>query len=102
MKHEQMELMKVIEFPKDKIKEKLKNERIGKLDAACKMLKYLIEEEADFHIVLKIETANKLFEVSEEEMKKYDYIILTSNYEESKHIPIKRSCVYRIKGDEFE
>jgi hypothetical protein len=101
MKSEQMELMKVIEFPKYKIEEKAEKEKIAKLDVAYKMLKYLIEEGHDFHVVISADAVNELFET--DKVCEDDYGILTSNFDEAKRIRIKsdNTIFYKIEGNEY-
>jgi len=101
MKTEQMQLIKVIEFPKYKIEEKVEKERLDKLDVAYNMLKYLIEEGHDFHIVISADAVNELFET--DKISSDDYGILTSNIDKAEKIRIKsdNAIFYQIEGDEF-
>lgn len=105
MKSEQMQLMRVIEFPKSKIEEKEERERKDKLEVAYKMLDYLIDCGADFNIIVDIEKANELFEISESQMKKFQYISLSTNYEKFKKIRfaegVNKVACYQIKGVEL-
>lgn len=105
MKAEQMELMKVIQFPKKVIEEKEKLERKDKLLQAYKMLDYFIECGADFSILIDMKIANELFEVSENQMEKYKYLAITTNYEEFKKVRfaegVNKCAFYEIKGDEI-
>jgi hypothetical protein len=100
-----MELMKVIEFPKQKIEEKDNRDRKEKLEQAYKMLDYLIDAGADFNIIVDIEKANELFEISESQMKKFQYIAISTNYDKFKKIRfaegVNKVACYQIKGDEF-
>jgi C4-type Zn-finger protein len=94
-----MELMKVIQFPQRKIEEKEFRERKDKLEVAYKMLDYLIERGHDFHIIISDEAADELFN----RKKKFEYSILTSNFEKIKNVNIynKNASYYPIEGDEF-
>lgn len=101
MKAEQMELMKVIEFPKNKIEEKERRERLDKLDVSYKLLEELVKTGADFHIIVTKESASELFDFPEK-YNKYQYATLTSNLKEAKTINLKDNTMfYPIKGDEL-
>ena len=105
MENEQMELMKVIQFPQNKIKEKEKVERKDKLLQAYKMLDYFIECGADFSILVDMKVADELFEVSQAQMKEYKYLAITTNHEEFKKVRfaegVNKVAFYEIKGDEI-
>jgi hypothetical protein len=95
MKSEQ----KVIKFPKNELKEN--KDRLDKLEVAYKMLKRLIGEGHDFHILIATEATKELF--ATDGLIKSDYGILTSNMEEAEEIRIKsdNAIFYPIKGDEI-
>lgn len=101
MKAEQIELMKVIEFPQRKVKEKEFRERKDKLEVAYKMLECLVGYGAEFAIIIETEKANRLLEINEKQFNRYKYVTLTSDHELYKDIDIKNSMFYEIKGDEF-
>lgn len=99
MKYEQLQFMKVIEFPKNKDTElKLLKD---KQDSAMDMINYLTDRKKDFHIVVSKSTAEELFE-----MDKFrgDKVVITSNYEEAKRIfpELKNTIFYKLTGDEFK
>lgn len=99
MKGEQLQLMKVIEFPKNR---QVENQlRHKKLEVAMKLLEAIIDDGAEYHIVINREDTLKLFEYSS---KIGDYLIMTSDVETAKKIKIdnKKCCVFEIKGDEIE
>jgi len=97
MESEQLELMKVIQFPKNKIKEN--RDRIDKLEVAYKVLKYLVEEGKEFHIVVTKESAEELFEIPS---SKYNYVTITSSLGEADNIKLHNNTFfYPILGDEF-
>lgn len=101
MKTEQMELMKVIQFPQKKIEEKEMRERFDKLEVAYKLLEELVKTGADFHIVITKESTSELFDFPNE-YNKYQYATLTSNLKEAKKINLKDNTMfYPIKGDEL-
>lgn len=101
MKAEQIELMKVIDFPKSKIEEKERRERLDKLDVAYKLLERLVKTGAEFHIVITRESTSELFNLPEG-YNKYKYATLTSDLEKAKRINLKDNTMfYPIKGDEF-
>ena len=105
MKAEQMELMKVIQFPKKKMEEKERLERKDKLEQAYKMLDYFIDCGADFSILVDMKMADELFEVSKSQMEKFKYLAITTNYEKFKKIRfaegVNKVACYQIKGDEI-
>lgn len=101
MKAEQMELMKVIDFPKSKIEEKERRERLDKLDVAYKLLERLVKTGTEFHIVITRESTSELFEFPKE-YNKYQYATLTSDLKEAKRINLKDNTMfYPIKGGEL-
>ena len=97
MKSEQLEIMKVIEFPKNRnVENKLRSE---KLDIAIKFLKYLVDESVDFHIIIDRNAALELFE---DNAKLKDYLIMTTDFEKARHIELDTNySIYKIKGNEF-
>lgn len=97
MKGEQLQLMKVIEFPKNKDTElKLLKD---KQDSAEKILDFITDLKEDFHIVLSRSAAEELFEM---EKFKGDKVVITSNYQEAKEMfNIKDTIFYKLTGDEF-
>ena len=102
MKAEQMELMKVIQFPQKKVEEKENRERKDKFEVAKKFIELLAYEGIDFHIVIDKESALKVME--DDNFK--DYIIVTTNFEEAKKMQLKmtqmgNSVCAAIRGDEF-
>lgn len=102
MKLEQIELMKVIEFPKCKIEEKENRERQDKLEVAKNLVNRLVDEEIEFHIVLDKESILKVLE----DANYKDYNIITTNQEEAEKMLLKltqmrNSCLIPIKGDEI-
>jgi len=100
-----MQLMKVIQFPQNKIDKKEKLDRKDKLLQAYKMLDYFIECGADFSILVDMKVANELFEVSQSQMDKFKYLAITTNHDEFKKIRfaegVNRVAFYEIKGDEL-
>lgn len=99
MKVEQLQIMKVIEFSKNRYVENIKKSE--RLDVAIKFLEYLVDEGADFHIVINKEAALKLFEDNDGKLR--EYLIMTSNLEKARNIKIdKNACVYVIEGDELD
>jgi hypothetical protein len=90
--------MKIIEFPKNIIEN---NKRDSKFKVAFKLLKTLVDNGADFHIVVDKKDSLLLF--NEEDFGSREYIILTSNLEKAKELSLenKNSCIFPIKGDEF-
>lgn len=105
MKAKQMELMKVIQFPQSKIAEKETREKGQKLEVAYKLLKYLVNDcDAEINIIVDIDKANGLFEISESDMKNFKYLIITSNYENTKKIKLSnenRAICFEIEGNEL-
>lgn len=97
MKGEQLQLMKVIEFPKNKDTElKLLKD---KQDSAEKILDFITDLKNDFHIVLIRSAAEELFEMNK---FKGDKIVITSNYQEAKKIFKSKDFIfYKLTGDEF-
>lgn len=97
MKYEQLQLMKVIEFPKNKDTElKLLKD---KQDSAEKILDFITDLKEDFHIVLSRSAAEELFEMNK---FKGDKVVITSNYQEAKEMfNIKDTIFYKLTGDEF-
>jgi hypothetical protein len=98
-----MELMKVIQFPKKVIEEKETNERLDKVEVAKKLLDILADEKIDFSIVIDKNSALKVLEDNENYR---DYIVITTNEEESRKMLLKltqmrNSCLINIKGDEL-
>lgn len=97
MQNEQLQLMKVIQFPKNKLKEN--KERLNKLEVAYKLLKCLVEDGADFHIVVTKESAETLYNFPTGE---YKYATITSDLEEAQKIRLNdNTFFYPVKGDEF-
>ena len=102
MKAEQMELMKVIQFPKTKIEEKENRERKDKFEVAKKFIELLVYEGIDFHIVIDKESALEVLE----DANYRDYLIITTDTEKAKKMQFKltqtrNSNLLPIKGDEF-
>ena len=97
MKGEQLQLMKVVEFPKNKDTElKLLKD---KLDSAQKMIDFITEHKEDFHIVINRSAAEELFEMDK---FKGDKVVITSNYQKAKEIFKKDNYIfYKLTGDEF-
>lgn len=94
----QLELMRVIEFPKNReIKQKTLKD---KQKVAELLIDFLTDEECDFHIVISRKSAEKLFEM---DGYKGDKVILTSNHKEAKQIlpELKKGIFYLLTGDEF-
>lgn len=98
MKYEQLQLMKVIEFPKNKDTElKLLKD---KQDSAEKILDFITDLKEDFHIVLSRSAAEELFEMNK---FKGDKVVITSNYQEAKEMfNFKNTIFYKLTGDEFD
>lgn len=98
MKYEQLQLMKVIEFPKNKDTElKLFKD---KQDSAEKILDFITDLKEDFHIVLSRSAAEELFEMNK---FKGDKVVITSNYQEAKEMfNFKNTIFYKLTGDEFD
>jgi len=98
MKAEQLEIMKVIEFPKNRnVENKLRDD---KLEVAIKFLKYLVGEGADFHIIIDRNAALELFE---DNAKLKDYLIMTTDFEKARHIKLDTNYkIYKIEGNEFD
>ena len=99
METKQLEIFKVIEFPKNK---EMENDlKYEKLEIAIKMLKFLVDEGADFHIILNRKDTLKLFEYSNNIR---DYLILTSNLEIAKNLEINNKIpnLYELIGNEFD
>ena len=100
MKYEQQEIMKVINFPKNKQYEnKLKN---NKLEVAISMLEYCNRENIDFSIIIDNKTALDLFDETEEQQIK-DYLIITTSFKKNKQLKIDKSnaSLYELRGDEL-
>ena len=97
MKCEQLELMKVIQFPKNRNIEIKKNN--DKFDTAVKFLKFLVDEGADYHIIVCENDAEKLFEG-----KTREYTVITSNAEKAKGLKFNDNnfTIYPISGDELD
>lgn len=97
MKYEQLQLMKVIEFPKNKDTElKLLKD---KQESARKMIDFITDFKKDFHVVLSRSAAEELFEMDK---FKGDKVVITSNYKEAKEMfNIKDTIFYKLTGDEF-
>ena len=97
MKGEQLQLMKVIEFPKNKDTElKLLKD---KQDSAEKILDFITDLKEDFHIVLSRSAAEELFEMDK---FKGDKIVITSNYQEAEEIFKSKDFIfYKLTGEEF-
>lgn len=100
MQGEQLEIMKVIQFPKNR-QYKL-NQKNRKLNVAIRMLEVLSEHDIEFHIVVNKKAALILFDDTEGKMR--DYLFISSSYEESKNIKLnsENSRVYEIDGDELD
>jgi hypothetical protein len=96
---EQLKIMRVIEFPKNRHVEKIK--RNEKLQVAIKMLEYLVDEGADFHIIINKEDALKLFD---DNGRFREYLIITNDLDKGKRLKTdsKNSMVYEIDGNEFD
>lgn len=96
MKYKQIELMKVIEFPKNR--QMGLKKRNKKLNVAIELLQYLVNGGADFHIVISKEQAEKLYDG---DLRKYT--VITSNLEEAKNLNISSNnySIYPIEGDEL-
>lgn len=103
MKGEQLEFMKVIEFPKNKNIEEQKKK--DKLEFVRCFLEKLVEEGFDFNIVIDEKATDKFFEISKENQKgsKRKYSVLTSNVEAVKTLSLNPSniYVYKITGNEL-
>lgn len=101
MNIEQTELMKVIEFPKNKIEEKENRDRLNKLEVAYKMLETLVKEGHDFHIVISADATERMFKPGK--ISNNYYGVLTSNLDKAEKIRIKsdNTAFYPIRGDEF-
>lgn len=98
MSDKESETGKVIQFPKNKIKEN--KDKMNKLEVACKILRQIAMEGNDFHIIVTREAADNLFIFPSE---KYSYATITSNLNEIKNIPLyKDTFIYPISGDEFQ
>jgi len=101
--YEQLEIMKVIQFPKNKEYESRKRDE--KLSAAIKMLEYFVSEGKEFNIVVDKETALTLFEESTSNQKIQDYVVLTTSDRENSQkfkVNINNSNLYFIQGTEFD
>ena len=106
MKTKQLEIFKVIEFPKNREMEIKQmdeecNLRNKKLEVAKAMLEILTEEKADYHIIIKKEDVLKIFENNK---GCNEYLMITSNFDTAKRIKIgsKNSSVYEIKSEELD
>ncbi|WP_026887696.1 hypothetical protein [Clostridium beijerinckii] len=101
MKAEQMGLMKVIQFPQNKLKEKEIREKSEKMEVAFEILNYLIKNGCDFHILLNAKYVEVL---SSYVPKNSKYAMLTSNLDEAEKIRIygKEVCFYPIEGNELK
>ena len=100
MEHEQLEIMRVIQFPKNRQYEnKIRNE---KLEVAIRILEVLVAGDADFHIVIDSESALKIFEDNND--KSIEYLLLSTNEEKGKNVKINgdNTVMYEITGDELK
>jgi hypothetical protein len=97
MEGKQLGLMKVIEFPKNRQVENI--ERNEKLEVAIKILKLLVDEGADYHIVIDRKAANELFEGALRE-----YTVITSNLEKAEDIRLRfeNYSIFPLKGNELD
>lgn len=100
MKLEQMELMRVIEFPKSKLKEN--REKQDKLEVAKKLVNLLVDKEIEFQIIIDKESALKV--LKDDDFK--DYVIITTNLEEAEKLRLKlthmrNSKIAVIRGGEL-
>lgn len=103
MEGEQLELMKVIEFPKNR--NVIEMERQNKLNVIQTILELIIQEGNDFHIVIDKKSALEIFEDSDNKLK--DYFILTTNFEEAQKMKLKmthtrNSIIQKIIGNELD
>lgn len=98
MKDEQVKITRVIEFPKNRHIEIIRRDE--KLQVAIKVLEFLVDEGADFHIVINKEDSLKLFE---DNGKLREFLIMTSDADKGQGLRIesKNSTVYEIDGNEF-
>lgn len=101
MKGKQLEIMRVIEFPKNKHVENIR--RREKYQVAIKLLEILVDEGAEYHIVIDKEDALKIFDANE---KLREYLIMTSDIEKAKILRLLRleenASIYQIDGNEFD
>lgn len=97
MKYKQLEIMKVIEFPKNREAEKI--ERNKKLEETIRLLSLLVDEGADYHIVIDRKAANEIFEGNLRE-----YTVITTNLKKSNNLILtpRNYNIYPIKGNELD
>lgn len=103
MEGEQLELIKVIQFPKNR--QVVEIERQDKLEVIQKILKLIIEEGNDFHVLIDKKTALEIYEDPTNGLK--DYLILTTNFEEAQKMKLKmtqtrNSRIQKITGNELD
>ena len=99
-KYEQLEIMKVIEFPKNRQYEnKIRNE---KLNVAIKILELLNSEGCDFRIVINKNAALEIFDL--EDYQKEYLILTTSSFEKDRHFKADATNaeLHAIQGNEVD
>jgi hypothetical protein len=92
--------MKVIEFPKNRQVENIIRDE--KLRTAVQILKFLVENDGEYHIVISRNDAEKLFDSKNLRSS----TIITSNYEAIDRTALdymrEYFSVYPIKGNDFD
>jgi len=102
LKSEQLSIMKVIQFPKNRqVEHKIRNQ---KLDVAIRMLEYLVDIGADFHIVVDVEHGSELFTPKQEWRPDTQHVILSSNKEKVLKLNVNNlnSSYYCLEGNELD
>lgn len=89
--------MNVIDFPKNR---QIEIKQINsKFDATVDILRYLVENGADYHIVIDREYAEKIFDKC-----KRKYTVITSNADKAMKLVLEDENfnIYAVQGDELD